>query len=428
MDHFYKPRILGVEAGTSFESFISEDPDMQDFHNKGFFVGGGGDLAKLADLLRKNFDPCAAWAPTLVTDASGKFSHTFKLPDTLTRYRVIAIAHHEASRFGHAESAIVAKKDLMLEPKAPRFANQTDTLSPQVLVQNASRYSGTWEIQYNPHAADGTPICRALASTRETVSLAPGASATLVFPTLAENTGEAVLTWKATPVSMQDATLSPDLTRRLSDAVESRFQVLYPMPLIRQVKFVKLDQPGAITDLRKALDANLLDGTGTVDLEFARSPLAEAAAAVDFLLHYPYGCVEQTTSSLIPWCAVEDLKDVIPAFAKHSEKHVQSAIQAGADRLLSMQLPNGSFTYWPGRTETVDWAAPYAGLGLMLAHAKGASVPDAAIESLTQYLIGSLRGLADAKSASALESHARALLVLSLADKPQSAYLELDGR
>ncbi|MGL5019867.1 MAG: alpha-2-macroglobulin family protein, partial [Luteolibacter sp.] len=101
MDYFYKPRNLDVETGTSFETFISEDPEMQDFSNKGFFIGGGGDLSKLADLLRKNFDPCATWAPALVTDASGKFTHTFKFPDTLTRYRLIAVAHQDAARFGH---------------------------------------------------------------------------------------------------------------------------------------------------------------------------------------------------------------------------------------------------------------------------------------------------------------------------------------
>jgi uncharacterized protein YfaS (alpha-2-macroglobulin family) len=221
---------------------------------------------------------------------------------------------------------------------------------------------------------------------------------------------------------MQNATLTPELTSRLSDAVEARFQVQYPMPLLRQVKFVKLDRPGAQADLRKALDANLLDGTGTIDLEFARSPLAEAAGSIDYLLHYPYGCVEQTTSSTIPWCSVEKLRDVIPAFAKLPKKQVQSAIQAGADRLLSMQLPNGSFTYWPGQTDTVDWATPYAGMGLMLASEAGASIPDAAIESLTQHLIGSLRGLAETKSAYALETHARALLVLAIAGKPQPAY------
>ena len=95
------PCDLGVETGTSFETFLSEDPEMQDFSNKGFFIGGGGDMGKLADLMRKNFDPCATWAPALVTDASGKFTHTFKVPDTLTRYRLIAVAHQGAARFGH---------------------------------------------------------------------------------------------------------------------------------------------------------------------------------------------------------------------------------------------------------------------------------------------------------------------------------------
>ena len=420
--YFYQPRILGVDAGTSFESFLAEDPAKQTFNTKGFFVGGGGDLGKLADLMRKNFNPCATWAPTLITDAAGKFTHPFKLPDTLTRYRVIAIAHHQTTRFGHAESAVIVKKDLMLEPKAPRFANQTDTLQPQVLVQNASRFAGTWQITFNAHAASGTPVCRALAGTTETVSLAPGASATVVFPTLAETTGEAVLSWRAVPVSLTNGALTDPLLRSLSDAVEARFQVLYPMPLLRQVKFVKLDGPGAAADLRKVLDPALLAGTGTVDLEFARSPLVEAAGSIDFLLHYPYGCVEQTTSSLMPWCAVTNLKGVIPAFANLPESKVRAAIQAGADRLLSMQLPNGSFTYWPGGTDTVDWATPYAGMGLVLAAKAGASVPAAAIESLQQYLIASLRGLDATPSAAALESHARALFTLALAGAPQPAY------
>ncbi len=422
MDYFYAPRNLTVDAGTSFESFIAEDPAKQTFNTKGMFVGGGGDLGKLADLMRKNFDPCATWAPVLVTDASGKFSHHFKLPDTLTRYRVIAVVHHETTRFGMAETAIIAKKDLMLEAKAPRFANQTDTLNPQILVQNASQYTGTWQIEYNANSAPGTPVCRALGNAVASITLAPGASGTVVFPTLTETTGEAVLTWKATPVSLTNTTLTPQLAHRLSDAVEARFQVVYPMPLLHQVKFVKLDRPGATADLRKVLDQSLLDGRGTLDLEFSGSPLVDAAGSIDYLLHYPYGCIEQSTSSLIPWCTVGTLKHVIPAFAKLSEKRVQSAIQAGADRLLSMQLANGGFTYWPGATVEADWATPYAGLGLMMAVGKGAIVPESAITSLKQHLIENLRGMAETKSPFVLENHARALFVLALAYDPQAAY------
>ena len=422
MDHFYKPRRLTVNAGTSFQSFISEDPEMQTFNLKGFFVGGGGDLGKLADLMRKNFDPCATWAPALVTDTSGKFSHNFTLPDTLTRYRIIVVAHHGTTRFGHTESSVIAKKDLMLEQKAPRFAHQSDTINPQVLVQNASAFSGTWEILFNAHATTGTPVCRSLGGEVTRVTLDAGASTTISFPTLVETTGEAVFSWSATPVSLTGTNLTDVLRHRLSDAVESRFQALYPMPLLRQVKFVKLNKPGTTRDLREMLDPTLLDGSGTLDLEFSRSPLAEAGGSIDYLLRYPYGCVEQTTSSLLPWCSVENLKDYVPSFAKISEEKIESAIQAGADRLLSMQLANGSFCYWPGGTQTTDWATPYAGLGLVMASNAGAHVPEAAIDALTQYLIKSLRGLAETKSAHALENHARTLMVLSLAGSPQSSY------
>jgi uncharacterized protein YfaS (alpha-2-macroglobulin family) len=422
MDYFYKPRNLDVETGTSFETFISEDPEMQDFSNKGFFIGGGGDLSKLADLLRKNFDPCATWAPALVTDAGGKFTHTFKFPDTLTRYRLIAVAHQDAARFGQAESSIVVKKDLMLEPKTPRFANQSDTFNSQVLVQNASTYTGTWEIKFSTANGEETPCASPTGSTTETVTLALGASATVIFPTRADATGEAVLTFQATPVSLGNANLTPQLKHHLSDAVESRFDVQYPMPLLRQTKLVTLGKSNTRINLRDQLDTRLLDGTGEIDLEFSRSPLIEAAGSVDFLLHYPYGCVEQTTSSLIPWLAVEDLKPVIPRFAKLGEEKVAAAIQAGADRLLSMQLPDGSFTYWPGGTQTVPWATSYAGMGLMMAAEKGANVPESAIESLTKHLIESLRGIASEKSSYALESHCRSLMVLAISGSPQTAY------
>ena len=421
MDYFYQPRTLDVDSGTSFETFISEDPEKQLFTNKGFFIGGGGDLSKLADLLRKNFDPCATWAPALVTDVSGKFTHTFKLPDTLTRYRLIAIAHQDAARFGHTESSLLVKKDLMLEPKTPRFANQSDTFQSQVLVQNASTFTGTWEVT----SRSETPCVTATGPVSQTVTLAPGASTTVIFPTRADHTGEAVLTFQATPISLVDTSLTTDLKRNLSDAVESRFAVQYPMPLLRQTKLVRLQETGKTIDLRDQLDRTLLDGSGEIDLEFSTSPLVEAAGSIDFLLHYPYGCVEQTTSSLIPWLTVKDLSPVIPKFAKMDEKKVAAAIQAGVNRLLSMQLPDGSFAYWPGGKDPVSWATAYAGMGLMLASEKGANVPDSAIEALKKNLIESLRGISTETSPSVLEIHTRALLVLALAGEAQPAYRNL---
>lgn len=425
MGFFYDPRNLDVISGTSLDTFIAEDPESQQFFNKGFFVGDKGGDGDVAVLLRRNFDPCATWAPALVADAQGKFSHSFKVPDTLTRYRVLAVATEDASRFGTTRTDIVVNKPLMLEPKAPRFANQGDLVTPRVLVQNASGHRGTWNVVFNPHAATGSAVCRALGELKQTVTLENNSSAVVEFPISIDMTGEAVLGFRAEPAAIDGQTLTPVIARKLSDAVETRFPVGYPMPLIRQTKMVRLDEPGAELNLREHLDANLLAGEGELTLEFSRSILLEAGPSIDFLLSYPHGCVEQTTSSLMPWLAVEPLRPTVPRLEKFSEEDVSKAIQAGANRLLSMQLPTGGFAYWPGGRERVDWASSYAGLGLILAKEAGATVPDQSIELLGNDLISSLRGVADIRSSSEMEVAARSLWILAIAGRPQEAYHHL---
>jgi len=420
---FQDPRLLTVNSGTSLDQFIAEDPENQSFFNKGFFVGGGDDLgANLADLLRKNFDPCATWAPSLVTDDQGHFRHSFKVPDTLTRYRVLAVASEGTSRFGSVRTDFVVNKPLMLEPKATRFANVSDQLKPQVLVQNTSTYTGTWKVTLVPATATNAPVYRLISENDATVTLAPGASQTIPFEIAIESEGEAVLTFRAVPITVDGKPPTTIFAKKMSDLVETRFPVSYPMPLIRQSKLVKLEKSGTGHELQGLLDPALLEGKGDIDLEFSRSLLLESGASIDYLLSYPHGCVEQTTSSLMPWFAVEALRPVVPRFADMPEAKVKAAIQAGVDRLLSMQLPTGGFAYWPGGRDRVDWASSYAGLGLVMAKESGASVPDSTLEMLGNDLIGSLRGLSNIKSPYEMEIATRGLWVLARLGKPQVAY------
>ncbi len=420
---FYDPRLLSTRAGTSFHRFLSENPDQRYFHNKGFFIGGGADLGALADRMRENFDPCATWAPALVTDANGRFSHTFTLPDTLTRYRLMAVAHHGVSRFGHAESELTVNKDLMLEPMAPRFANQGDAITPQVMIQNASSHTATWRITGAADAAAGTPPVILLGDPEHLVTLEPGGSTTIAFPAVAESTGEATLVWAATPVSIQGHDLTPALARTLGDSVKAKFTVNFPMPTLRQNLVVRLGA-GESTDLRALLNDSLSDATGTLQLDGAISPLLQAADSIDYLLRYPHGCLEQTISSMIPWTAAGELRDIIPSLAKHDDVHIRRNIDKAVERILSMQLDDGSFGYWPDSRESVNWATSYAAIGLALAERSGAVVPADAVNALHTHLITSLRGLGEG-DAGYLGSHARVLLALALAGNPQPSYQNL---
>jgi uncharacterized protein YfaS (alpha-2-macroglobulin family) len=423
MAHFYDPRELRVNCGTTLDKFIPESPEEQTFYNKGFFVGGGdGELGGMPPAMRRDFNPCAGWQPSLTTDAAGKFTATFKMPDTLTRYRVIAVAHHGESRFGHAQADLVVSKPLMIEPQAPRFASEGDTLDVRALVQNASEFSGTWKITFtaNPPASD--PVAAiAGPETEKTLTIAAGGSAPVIFPVAFKNTGEAVISWKAEPVSLDGAELTPVLATKLRDQVESRFQVHYPVPLLRQAKLHHITSGKA--NLLDGLDPELLKGRGHLELEFSRSLLSEAAGSVDYLLTYPYGCVEQTTSSMMPWLAVEQLRDVVPSFAKYPEAKVKAALQKGVDRLLSMQMPDGGFSYWPGSNEAVPWATSYAGLGLVLAGGNGALVPEGALAALGTNLEAGLRGIGTSNSAHDLENACRAVWILALLEREPAAYL-----
>jgi len=430
MSFFYEPRSLRTNAGTSLDNFISEDSDRRYFSNKGFVVGGGGeDFEDLEVELREDFSPCAHWAPALVTGPDGRFRASFNSPDTLTRYRVIAVAHQNTDRFGSKAAGFVVNKPLMLEPSVPRFAHEGDVLHPKVLVQNATGHAGTWAITLKLDSITNFMEGTDRSQTR-TVTLGPKENHALSFDVVFHDTGTTGWTWTATPVALDTGEeLTASLRRDLSDAVVSRFNVEYPMPLLRETHFVRFDGADQSRNLLDDLSPELLQGRGEVELHFGKSLLLEAGGAIDYLLQYPYGCLEQTTSSTIPWIAAANLRELAPAFQGYTPEHIRRTIQAGANRILSMQTRDGGLAYWTGTREAEIWATSYGGMGLLLCKKAGADVPDEAIGRLTGFLEKSLQNVDSKADYWRRDSLARACYVLAMAGKPATAYQNklLDG-
>src|SRR5207245_8309579 len=86
--------------------------------------------------LRENFNALAVFAPSVRTDANGRAQVQVKLPDNLTRYRVMAVAVAGGKQFGSGESTITARLPLMARPSAPRFLNFGARFELPILVQN----------------------------------------------------------------------------------------------------------------------------------------------------------------------------------------------------------------------------------------------------------------------------------------------------
>jgi alpha-2-macroglobulin len=257
---------------------------------------------------------------------------------------------------------------------------------------------------------DGTATA---AETEKKINLGPNASVSLDFPVEFVEAGEARWVWRA------DFAAGGTL---LQDSVESKFKVGYPTPLLREIRHTRVD--AAESDLLAGVDPALLDGKGVVRVSLSNSRMFELREGVNELLHYPYGCVEQTTSALLPWVALRDFRNVLPELNR-SEEEFSSAINRGVARILSMQTGTGGLAYWPGGGEPQFWASAYGALGLATAKNAGAQVPESDLVRLTEYLSKQLRGAADSNDKWELSSRAFACYALALAGQPEAAYHEV---
>ncbi len=401
-DCFYSQRPLSVQTSISLPNLLPENPDAARFSNKGYLIGGGGEEAEL----RKKFLACAFWNATLRTDAGGKVTASFPAPDGLTRYRIVAVVQTAKHQFGAGEGAFAIHKPLMLQPSLPLFGSQGDSLTARAVVQNESDRAGDVEVslQLDDKAAAGTrPLVKS-------VHLAARQSAKVEFDVTLTGVGASQWIWRA---HFQDPALA------FTDSVQSTIQISDPRPVLREVFYARIT--GAETNLLAKADPRLLDSRGTVTVRVSNTRLLGLDGAVEHLLHYPYGCVEQTTSSLLPWLALRDLPGMSQRL-KRGNLNAETAIIRSINRLLSMQTASGGLSYWPGGGEADAWGSAYGAMGLLLAKQAGYDVPNEPLERLLKFLSEQLREAGTAWEDHALSARCLALYALALADKPEPAY------
>lgn len=401
---FYKPRGLRVQSGISLPALLTEDLEDMHYHNKGYLGGGGG-----IERVRSRFQTCAFWNATLRTDATGRIAASFPAPDSMTRYRVIAVAHTADSRFGHAHSAFSVSKPLMIEPALPRFANITDRIVARAVVMNQTAATGdvsvTLDLDDTARSGDGG---RHLSRK---IPLAVSGSSVVEFPVTLVEPGSAKWIWKARFAEAGAGSFT--------DSVQSTLPVGHVAPLLREIL------PGRVktteTNLLSLANPQLLAGTGNLTVILANTRLVELGETVSQLLHYPYGCAEQTGSSLMPWILLRDSPALRPVLDR-TTNDVDQAIRSGMGRFISMQTQSGGLGYWPHAQEPMLWASAYGGMVLALAQRHGVTVPQPEFDRLLKYLADALREIPRrTESASDL---CLSLYALALANKAEPAYHE----
>ena len=405
---FNQRRRLAVQTSLTLPTLLKEDADESDFANKGYLIGDAKGGPPLLEGLRKNFLACAFWNATLRTNGQGHVHAQFTAPDSLTRYRVIAVAASKKNQFGTGESAIEISKPVMIEASLPRFGNFGDKLVLRAVLHNNTEVAGEAdvELQFDATAKAG--------DTKRHVSLPAKGSISLDFPVELVATGHAQWRWSVR--------FSGGGNTGLTDALQSDLEINYPAPLVREVQTKRIETNEA--EISRISDPQILEGTGKIDVNVANTRATEIRESLRQLLHYPYGCVEQTASSLLPWLTVRDLRATLPEMAK-SDAEVTEVVNKGINMLFTMQTGSGGLSYWPGGREPTLWGSAYGGLALALAQKQKFAVPAAETKKLFGYLSEQLRGTAKDATGYGLSDRCLAVYTLAIAGKPEPAYHDL---
>ncbi len=406
---FDAPFALAIRTGLTLFELLPEDPAALEFSNKGYLIGGGG-LDGPGLKLRREFPGTACWFPSLKTDAAGKVRVRFSAPDALTRYRLVAIAHAGAKLFGSAESAFSIRKPLMLLSALGQFANVGDELIARAVVRNDTGADAVAEValQLDSTAEPAKPGADA---TKTRVEVKNGEARAVDFPVRLTAMGRAEWKWNARVEAGG---------KTFEDQVLAALTVGSSSPVLRETYVTELSP--ASSDLLKGVNPQVLEGTGVVAVTLSNTRLAELRESANRLLEYPYGCAEQTISSLIPWALLPELRGVLPDLAK-DEDQAQDAISAGLDKLFGMQTGGGGLSYWKGGNYPSLFVSAYGALACAILAKQDYELPPGH-EALLKYLSEELRGVGKIREEQALADRVLAVYALAASERAEPAYHE----
>jgi uncharacterized protein YfaS (alpha-2-macroglobulin family) len=372
---FYAPWGLGVEGATSWNRIVRRlDPSLESDEGEGGDAGGAE-----AGRVRSRFMATAFWRPALVTGADGTAEVSFVAPDNLTAFRLMAVGADGGERFGAGEVRFSVKKSLQVVPALPRFLNEGDSLEAGLLIHNNT--PGSLEVEVGLTA---TGVERTGGDATQKVTVAGGTSHRLAFPVIARTAGEARFEFRARAGSAEGA---------LQDAVETKVPVNRPV-VSETIVLGEGQTRGArdTIDLKLPDLAGVVPNAGSLEIVLDRTGLAQLDEGLAYLVGYPYGCVEQLTSKVVPMVALGELVKTTgnpSPIAGVSPTEVAGFIRAGVAKISALQGEGGGFALWPGGTPELHYSS-YALWGLTVAARAGVAVASEVIRDGTAYLRGRL--------------------------------------
>lgn len=355
---FYAREALGVKTWDLFDYVIGAwGADM----DRILTIGGDEGLDRSAGNAKANrFKPVVKFMGPFYLKKGEKRTHNFKLPPYIGSVKAMVVAGQEGA-YGFAETTAAVKKPLMILTTLPRVLGPSETIQLPVTVFGLENNIRSANVTLNTNG-----LLEIVGERTKTVTFSqPGEQLVYFDVRVKPQTGVAKVTVTATSGA-----------EKAEETTE--LQVRNPNPAITNILEQTVEGKG---NWNTAFSPVGMTGTNTGTLEVSTIPSLNLAKRLRYLIDYPHGCIEQTTSAVFPQLALNQLTDL----KSSQQAEIDRNIKAGINRIKGFQASDGGFSYWPGEGRSDEWGSNYAGHFLLEAQAKGYAIPPGLLDQWKKY-------------------------------------------
>ncbi|HEX2936657.1 MAG TPA: alpha-2-macroglobulin family protein, partial [Bacteroidales bacterium] len=364
-----------------------------------FTIGGDGEADKSGSKAQR-FKPIVKVLGPF-TLKSGSNTHKITLPQYIGSVRVMVVAGNNGA-FGNAEKAVPVRKPLMVQATLPRVVGPGEEVDLPVTIFAMEKSIKNFKVEVKPNN-----MFHMLDSRSKQVQVNEVGEYDLSFRLkVASNTGIGRV-----KIVAQSGYLKSEY--------DVEIDVRNPNPKITKY-FETTIEAGSIADINYEVIG--IPGTNKANLEVSSIPPVDLSRRLGYLLSYPYGCAEQTTSGAFPQLYLDKFIELDADARKQRDNNIIAAIK----RINSMMLSDGGIGYWPGTSYVNPWATCYAGHFMIEAEKHGFTLPSGFTTSWVRYQKREARSWAANASAPAWErlheelTQAYRLYTLALASEPET--------
>lgn len=350
LEHFYGKRMLGLTPYDIY-SFIYPEVERAESH-----LSPAGDRAlmeararHISPISAMRIKPVALWSGKVSTNDTGYAEVLLDVPQFNGQLRVMVVAA-QRELFGSADADVIVRDDIVIQESFPRFVAPNDIFDGRVMV-----YNNTGENRDITVGLDCDGPVSILSADRITVPVADGEGEQVKFELQAQ-AGVAKIECE---ISAQSEGDSSQISFEMANRPATPPQTEYGAGSVTQ------DQPAEFT-----FEGNWLDNTQRYIVQTSSLAAAQFTGNINYLVSYPYGCLEQTVSRAFPLLYFDNLaKFVSPELVGSGgpDYFIQETIL----KLKGMIRSDGWFSFWPNGDYVSNWGSVYAADFLLEAKRSG---------------------------------------------------------